>query len=98
MMPSMPSGGGSAEKIYDGKISGTVIYDVDQNPVEFANIALFKSGTPKPIDGTVTDEKGVFRLKNIKNGKYKVTISFIGFESIVFDTIEIADKKTTVDL
>src|SRR6188768_3212639 len=69
-------GGGSsaAPKIYDGKISGLVKDKSSGNALEFANIALYEMGSEKPADGTVTDEKGIFRLKNIKNGKYKVTV------------------------
>ncbi len=90
--------GGDQNKIYDGKISGIVTDAETQKPVELANVALSKAGSDKPIDGVVTDEKGNFKLKNIKPGKYKVSISFIGYLSQDFDSIEIADKKNNVDL
>ena len=53
-MPGM-MGGSQPEKIYDGKISGTVLDSLTRKPVEFANIVLFKRGSEKPLDGTVTD-------------------------------------------
>src|SRR6185369_10632607 len=79
--------GGSEPKIFDGRITGTVTEKASAKPIEFANIALYESGKDKPADGTVTDEKGTFKLKNIKNGKYKVTVTFIGFETITFDSL-----------
>jgi ferric enterobactin receptor len=90
--------GGAPPKIYDGKISGTVAEKITGAPIEFANIALYESGKEKPADGTVTDGKGFFRLKNIKNGSYRLTVTFIGFETRTFDSVEITDRKTSVEL
>jgi len=94
----MGGGGSSAPKIYDGKISGVVAEKTSGSAIEFANIALYVEGNEKPTDGTVTDEKGYFKLKDIKNGKYKLTVTFIGFETMTFDSLEITDKKSSIDL
>jgi ferric enterobactin receptor len=95
--PSM-GGGGSDTKIYDGKISGVVFDNATAKPVELANISLFKVGTTQPTDGAVTDEKGTFKLKNIKPGKYKVSVSFLGYVTKDFDSLEITDRKYNVEL
>src|SRR5215213_221950 len=79
-------GGSSAPKIHDGKISGTVAEKNSGKAIEFANIALYQSGSDKPSDGTVTDDVGFFKLKNIKNGTYRLTVTFIGFEMKTFDS------------
>ncbi len=63
------------------KISGTVRDDANQ-PVEFATVALNDPATNKPVDGAICDEKGKFTIKNVSSGKYNLTISFIGYESI----------------
>lgn len=63
------------------KISGTVRDDANQ-PVEFATVALNDPATNKPVDGAICDEKGKFTIKNVASGKYNLTISFIGYESI----------------
>src|SRR6188768_4275294 len=91
-------GGGQADKIYDGKITGIISDSLSGKPVEFANIVLSKKGSDKPIDGTVSDDEGAFRLKNIKNGKYRLTVSFLGYKNFVIDSLEISDKKSSVDL
>ncbi|CAN5594776.1 outer membrane beta-barrel family protein [soil metagenome] len=91
-------GSGSSPKIYDGKIAGTVTEKISGKVIEFANVALYETGSQKPTDGTVTDEKGSFKLKNIKNGRYRVTVTFIGFNTITFDSLEITDKNSGVEL
>jgi outer membrane receptor protein involved in Fe transport len=99
IMPAMGgAGGGQQQKIYDGRISGIVIDKQTNNPVEIANVALYKINSHKPIDGTITDAKGIFRLKNIKPGWYRLTVSFLGFSPKNIDSIQITDKKYNIDL
>ena len=58
-------------------INGKVV-DSAGNPVEFANVVI-KDQNGKIVEGTITDQKGIFRLK-AKEGTYKLTISFLGYE------------------
>ncbi|QHL89018.1 TonB-dependent receptor [Nibribacter ruber] len=75
-----------------GKITGTVADSSSSKPVEFATIALVNTTTGKTVDGTVTDEKGRFTLNKIPNGTYKLTISFIGYDTKELTQITISDK------
>ena len=50
--------------------------------LDFVNVSVAKQGDTAPITGTVTDEEGVFALTNIKNGKYTLTISFMGYTTL----------------
>ena len=59
-------------------INGKVV-DSAGNPVEFANVVI-KDQNGKIVEGTITDQKGVFRLK-AKEGTYKLTVSFLGYEN-----------------
>jgi outer membrane receptor protein involved in Fe transport len=61
-----------------GKISGTVIDSVTKKPVAYASVAIYYSTGKAPINGALTDEKGVFKLYNIKAGSYKLIISLLG--------------------
>ena len=67
-------GGGSAPKIYDGKITGVVRDSLYRQPVNFGTVSLFEKGSSKPLDGTMTDDKGSFKFKNLKNGKYFIIL------------------------
>jgi outer membrane receptor protein involved in Fe transport len=77
-------GGGGGSSIL-GKIAGTVIDSVTKKPVDYATISLFKSGAKTPINGVLTDEKGNFKLDNIKAGSYKISISFLGYKTKTID-------------
>ncbi|MBB5397492.1 outer membrane beta-barrel family protein [Mucilaginibacter sp. AK015] len=89
-------GGGGSSVV--GKISGTVIDSLTKKPVDYATISLFKSGAKAPINGVLTDEKGHFQINNVKAGKYKVTISFIGYPSKTFDPVETTASKPDNDM
>ncbi|MCQ6958187.1 outer membrane beta-barrel family protein [Mucilaginibacter aquariorum] len=84
-------GGGGSGIV--GKISGTVVDSLTKKPVDYATISLFKSGAKTPINGVLTDEKGNFKLDNVRAGKYKITISFIGYPTKTFDPIETTASK-----
>lgn len=94
----MPGMGGGATKIYDGKISGTIIDSLNNKPVEFASVALYEKGSEKPIDGVITDEKGNFRIKNLKKGTYRIGITFIGYVQKFVDSLVVTEKKPSVEV
>ena len=76
-----------------GKVSGVVLDESNQMPIEFATVALTTPESDRPIDGTVCDAKGKFVIKGLTNGKYQLIISFIGFENktISFEILEDKD-------
>jgi outer membrane receptor protein involved in Fe transport len=82
----------------NGKITGVVLDNSNQQPVEFATVALEDVQTKKPVNGTVADEKGKFVIPKVANGTYRLVISFIGYENIVLENILITDKKNHIDL
>jgi outer membrane receptor protein involved in Fe transport len=84
-------GGGGSGIV--GKISGTVIDSLTKKPVDYATISLFKSGAKTPINGVLTDEKGNFKIDNIRSGKYKITVSFIGYPTKTYDPVETTASK-----
>jgi len=85
----LPGGGGGIV----GKISGTVIDSLTKKPVDYATISIFKSGAKTPINGVLTDEKGNFRIDNLRAGKYKITVSFIGYPTKTYDPVETTASK-----
>ncbi|MPR34987.1 TonB-dependent receptor domain-containing protein [Salmonirosea aquatica] len=81
----------------NGKISGTLIDSVSKQPVEFASISLVEIKTNQPVDGTTTDDKGKFTIKNIADGDYKLLISFIGYKGKQIPNITIG-HRTNLEL
>ncbi len=84
--------GQSTRKKGIGKITGTILSEGDQNPVEFSTISLFREADL--IDGTITDEKGKFVLNELIDGTYKLEISFLGYEKTVVEDVEIKKERS----
>jgi outer membrane receptor for ferrienterochelin and colicin len=83
-------GGGSTTV---GKISGTVIDSLTKKPLDYATVAIYRATGSSPINGVVTDEKGNFRIDNVKPGQYKLGISFIGYPTKMITGIVTSDSK-----
>jgi outer membrane cobalamin receptor len=80
----------------NGKITGILVDSGTNLPVEFATIAL-TDASGKTIDGTIADAKGKFSIVKIADGRYTVTISFIGYETLK-QTVVFAGKKNDINL
>src|SRR5699024_11426098 len=61
-------------------LSGKVT-DENKTPLYGVNIILTDLQTHSIIDGTVSDENGSFQITNLKKGNYKITLSYIGFQT-----------------
>ncbi|MFW5760782.1 MAG: carboxypeptidase-like regulatory domain-containing protein, partial [Cyclobacteriaceae bacterium] len=56
-------------------VSGKVI-DENNDPVPFAQVAIYPAGGDSPTKGTVSGDNGAFNLQ-VKQGKYNIEISFV---------------------
>ncbi|RYY32219.1 MAG: TonB-dependent receptor [Sphingobacteriaceae bacterium] len=70
-------GGGGSSIV--GRISGKVIDSLTKKPLEYATVSIYRAGGKAPITGVLTDDKGNFKLDNIKAGDYKLGFSYIGY-------------------
>lgn len=59
-------------------ISGTIKDHTAKTALPYANVIL-KSKDQKVAAGTVTNEKGIFTIENIKPGNYVLEVSSVGF-------------------
>ncbi|WP_293304110.1 TonB-dependent receptor, partial [Pedobacter sp. UBA5917] len=80
------------------KISGTVLDAATKEPVDFATITIFKTGTKTVVNGISTDAKGTFTVSGLPNGIYKVTIDFIGYKEKIFDPVTINATSSSIAL
>ncbi len=85
----VPSSGSSVT----GKISGTVIDSITKKPLDYATVSISRSGGKAILNGTLTDDKGKFSLNNIAPGKYKISVTFIGYPTKIFDPVETTPGK-----
>lgn len=88
-----PAGGFGGGSSITGKVTGILIDSVTNAPVEFASIVLFSPKQNKQIDGTITDEKGEFKLPEVKLGSYELQISFIGYQNKVIKNVNLTPEK-----
>ena len=81
-----------------GSVTGTVINILDQKPVEYATVSVVESQSGKVVTGGITNFKGVFNVKQIPAGEFKVVVSYIGYEEYTAGPITISNKNRNVDL
>src|SRR5690606_26267343 len=60
-----------------GKIS-----DANNVPVAYANIVLLIEGEGKLLNGTTTNDDGLFNI-NLKKGTYQLKITYLGFKTYI---------------
>lgn len=60
-------------------VTGRVLDNSTRQPVEFANVSLTRAADNTLAVGGVTDIEGEFLLNGISDGKYLLTISFMGY-------------------
>jgi outer membrane cobalamin receptor len=80
-----------------GTITGTVFDFESRHTIEYANIVLLSDKDSSLINGTVSNEKGIFSLSGIQPGKYLLEVRFIGYKNENFN-IEITPNNKMIDL
>jgi hypothetical protein len=77
-----------------GSISGIIIDGNSKETIIGANIFLV--GTDK---GTATDYDGFYSINNVQPGKYSVSISYIGYQTMTISEVDIQPGgKVTLDI
>ncbi len=77
-----------------GKISGFVVDSITQEPLEYANVILREALEHKDVDGVFSDNKGGFKFKELKNAKYEIAVSFVGYTPKVIGVFKINKDVT----
>ncbi|MGL5272678.1 MAG: TonB-dependent receptor [Phocaeicola sp.] len=77
-------------------ITGTVIDGDDKTPVAQATVQLLSLPDSTMAVGNVTSNNGRFSL-NVKEGKYFLKVSFVGYHSFAKE-IELSESKPTLNL
>jgi hypothetical protein len=68
------------------------IFESEMLPLEYANVLLMNTGDSSLFKGTVTDLGGFFQIENIPNGRYFLTASMIGFETMRLESFDLDDQ------
>lgn len=51
-----------------------------------------------PIIGAVSDVDGKFRIENVPVGRHQIAISYVGYEPIVLNNVDVASHEVVLDL
>ena len=60
-------------------VSGRVIDYTSRKGLDFVNVAVRQSGSDQLLTGTSTEADGSFKISDLKDGKYTLTFSFMGY-------------------
>ena len=73
-----------------GEISGSLVGGRSGEAIPFANIVLKKHQV-----GTLSDFEGNFKLEKIPAGVYDLEISFIGYETLLLESVKVRSNRAT---
>lgn len=82
----------------NGLITGKVQEYLTQNPMGYANVALFSMRDSTIATGTVTKMDGTFKLDKIRYGRYYLVANFMGFKRDTISGIVISPRNFAVDV
>ncbi|CAH8283239.1 outer membrane receptor protein involved in Fe transport [Mariniflexile fucanivorans] len=80
------------------QITGKIQDTADNYPLEYATAALYNQLDKTLVTGVITNIDGVFVIENIKNGRYYLEASFVGYTTKTIQNIEISKGNRKVDL
>ena len=80
------------------EIRGRLADSLSRKPLDYATISVFPAGAKKPVNGTVTDNKGNFVIKNVAAGTYKIVAEFIGYKAHTFYNVTVDKDHPVADL
>lgn len=63
-------------------LTGIVTDALDGLPLHGATVVLSRDGIPGTFNGTATNANGRFQIVQIRPGRYRVTIRYVGYEEI----------------
>lgn len=88
----------SQPKNIKGRISGKVIDESTELPLESATVQIINIIGDELVDGGASDIKGEFQITDIPAGTYNIKVSYIGYNTSVLKGIIINKNNTSVNV
>jgi ferric enterobactin receptor len=79
-------------------VTGNIRDSISHLPLEYATVSLFSKGSSKPLNGTVTDNKGHFIINEVKDGLYTIVFEFIGYKSFSIKDVQLNKTNPVVNI
>lgn len=80
-----------------GSIKGIVIDSVSREVIEYAVVSVFEAKSNKIVNGGITDDKGIFLIRDLPVGFYRAQITFIGYATKNLSGIELTAQHLVFD-
>src|SRR5574344_2526971 len=65
-----------------GLVKGHVADKQTDERMQFVNVTVTNATTGKMVKGGITDADGSFKIDGLADGKYNLTVSFVGYKSV----------------
>ncbi|MDW7690809.1 TonB-dependent receptor [Flammeovirgaceae bacterium SG7u.111] len=78
-------------------VRGKLINTSENQPIEYASVAIYTAADSALIGGAVTDLDGAFEIKKVKPGNYYIKASFLGYDTKVVGDV-IVERNKDLDL
>lgn len=65
-----------------GTVKGKILDRQKSEPLGFVNIKVTEQGSDKFVGGGITDAGGNFNVTGLKDGKYTLTLTFMGYRDV----------------
>lgn len=78
---------------YTQIVRGTVVDKYTQSPLPGANVVVRGEG---PLKGTMTNDRGEFRLEGVATGRQAIEVRFVGYHSVVINNIMVNSARETL--
>ncbi|WP_298473824.1 TonB-dependent receptor [uncultured Maribacter sp.] len=69
------------------------LLDESKQAIVFANVALYKTKDSSIVKGVISDENGIFKLKDVAQGSYYLIASYLGFSDSKKENIQISAQE-----
>lgn len=70
-----------------GKVS-----DTNNKPISFVNVLVFEENADEAFKGSTTNEEGFFKLEALEEKTYKLTFSYVGYQTIT-KTVTVSSEE-----
>jgi hypothetical protein len=77
-----------------GVLTGRVLDNITNNPVEYANITLIRSRDTTAVSGGISNSEGYFDLRDLPLGRFEVRVEFMGYESLAIEDVRLSPRKS----
>ena len=78
-------------------LKGKIMDDISNEPLEYATITLFAQKDSSMVTGSITDEKGVFKIET-RPGRFFAKIEFLAFQTQTIENIQLGKANPVMDL